>query len=79
MGSAPVPPDVLDNYLEAMVPGKIVTSAFPPERFQLWLSIAQQDRTEEFFGKDESLSPWKVLGKIGNAPFMLIIHGSDGE
>jgi hypothetical protein len=78
MGNAIVPLEVLENYLKAMVPGKIVTSAFPPERFHLYLSIAQHGRVEDFFGRDEKLSPIKVLAKIESVPFMLILHGSDG-
>lgn len=44
---------------------------------QLWLSMAQQGRTRAFFGADESLFPMKVLAKIDDAPFMLIMHCSD--
>jgi len=77
MGAPTVPPEVLESHLKAMVPGKIVTSALPPERMQLWLSMAQQERTQAFFGTDESLFPMKVLAKIEDAPFMLIMHGSE--
>ena len=77
MGAPTIPPEVLENHLKAMVPGKIVTSEFPPDRMQLWLSMAQQGRTRAFFGADESLFPMKVLAKIDDAPFMLIMHGSD--
>jgi hypothetical protein len=79
MGAAPIPAEVLENHLKTMVPGKIVTSAVPPERLQIWLSMVQQDRVQEFFGQDESLSPMKVLAKIDDAPFMLIMHGRDGK
>jgi pimeloyl-ACP methyl ester carboxylesterase len=78
LGLPTVPKSVLEEYLKAMVPGKIVTSAIPPERLAIGLSINQQHRKAEFFGTDERLYPFKVLEKLEIVPpFMLIIHGKD--
>jgi hypothetical protein len=54
-----------------------VTSAHPPERVALGISMLQQKRKAEFFGTDERLFPMKVLEKIDTAPFTLILHGED--
>lgn len=77
LGAPIIPQEVVENHLNAMVPGRIVTSAFPPERLQLWLSMTQHGRRQAFFGSDDSLYPMKVLAKSEDAPFILIMHGSD--
>lgn len=77
MGAPTIPLEVLESHLKAMVPGRIVTSAFPPQRLDLWLSLAQQGRVQDFFGRDESLFPMIVMEKLDDVPFMLIMHGSD--
>ena len=79
IGLAPISPDILENHVKVMVPGKIVTSANPPERLQLWFSMDQQGRMEDFFGRDERLSPIKVVAKTESLPFRLVMHASEGK
>ena len=77
LGATSVPKFILEDHLKAMIPGKIVTSAIPPDRYPILLSILQQKRKAELFGTDEKLFPLKVLQKIDAAPFTLILHGED--
>ncbi|RDL37207.1 Uncharacterized protein BP5553_04640 [Venustampulla echinocandica] len=77
MGAPTIPPVVLDGFLAAIEPGKIVTSANPPERMPIVLSIAQQDRFAEFYGADEKLALRKVLETVDDMPHLLIIHGKE--
>ena len=77
LGAPTIPHEALESHLKAMVPGKIVTSAFPPERMHLSLSMVQQGRLQDFFGQDESLFTTKVMEKLDDVPFMLIMHGRD--
>ena len=78
-GTSTLIPSVLDNHLNAMKPGKIVTSAFPPHRMDLGLLLAQQGRMLEFFGTDESLFLMKVMEKAKEIPFIFILHGEDDD
>ncbi|KAE8453399.1 hypothetical protein EG329_010260 [Mollisiaceae sp. DMI_Dod_QoI] len=77
MGAPTIPPAVLEEYLKNMKPESIVTSADPPAPMQIALSLAQQQRTIEFYGLDDKLYPMKVLEKIKDAPYMLVLHGKD--
>lgn len=54
-----------------------MTSANPPDRVSIGVSILQQKRKAELFGTDERLFPLKVLQKIDTAPFTLILHGKE--
>jgi acetyl esterase/lipase len=77
MGAPTIPPNILEEFLKSIEPGKIVTSAEPPARMHIALSIAQQGRTLEFFGADERLFPVSVLQTLDDMPFVLILHGKD--
>lgn len=78
LGAPTIPKSVLEEYLKSMIPGRIVTSAMPPERLPIALSINQQHRKAEFFGTDDRLYPFKVLEKLEKVPpFLLVIHGED--
>jgi hypothetical protein len=68
---------VLEEFVQNKEPGKIVTSAEPPARMYIALSIVQQGRTLEFFGTDERLFPVLALQTLGDMPFVLILHGRD--
>ena len=46
-----------------MQPDKIVTSAFPPERMDIGLSISQQNRRAEFQGDDDAFFPLRFVQK----------------
>ena len=77
MDAPTIPPNILEEFLKTIEPGKIVTSAEPPARMHIALSIAQQDRMLEFFGVDKSLFPLSVLQTVDDMPFVLILHGKD--
>lgn len=57
MGAPTIPPNILENFLKTIEPGKIVSSAEPPARFHIALSVAQQGRTFEFLGSGRELVP----------------------
>ncbi|MCJ1388893.1 hypothetical protein MMC18_001744 [Xylographa bjoerkii] len=75
LGAPTIPPSVLEEFLRSMEPGKIVSSADPPARMPIALSIAQQGRKLEFWGEDERLFPVKVLQTVDEMPFVLVLHG----
>jgi acetyl esterase/lipase len=77
LGAPTIPPNILEEFLKTIEPGKIVSSAEPPARMHIALSIAQQGRMLEFFGVDESLFPVFVLQTLDDMPFVLILHGKD--
>jgi len=77
LGVPTIPPNVLEEFVQNKEPGKIVTSAEPPARMYIALSIVQQGRTLEFFGTDERLFPVLALQTLGDMPFVLILHGRD--
>jgi acetyl esterase/lipase len=77
MGAPTIPPNILEDFLKTREAGKIVTSAEPPARMHIALSIAQQGRMVEFFGVDERLFPVSVLQTLDEMPFVLILHGRD--
>lgn len=76
-GAPNIPVEVLANHLNAKKPGHIVTSAFPPERLNLALSMVQQGRFVEFFGSDPRLYPLEVLKEVDTVPFIFILHGTE--
>lgn len=75
MGAPNFPPELLASHLKAMVPGRIVTSAEPPARLDIAMSLVQQDVRGEFFGTDDRLYPTKVMQKVESIPQLLIMHG----
>lgn len=77
LGAPIVPPHILEDFLKNITPGEIVTSADPPARMQIALSLVQQTRTREFYGHDDRLYPMKVLERVENMPYVLILHGED--
>jgi len=77
MDAPTIPPNILEEFLKTIEPGKIVTSAEPPARRQVVLSIVQQGRMLDLFGVDESLFPMSVLQTLDDMPFVLILHGKD--
>jgi acetyl esterase/lipase len=76
-GAPTVPTSVLQDHLKCMAPGAIVSSALPPARVPLILSMVQQGTLASTFGDDEKLLPLKVLEKVEDMSFMLLIHGRD--
>lgn len=76
-GAPMLPTSVLENHLQAMRRGQIITSVDPPERMNLCLSAVQQGRFPEFLGTDEILYPLRRLEMVDEMPFTLILHGRD--
>jgi acetyl esterase/lipase len=72
-----IPPEVLEQHLQNMKPGEIVTAADPPERMHIALSMAQQARTIDFYGSDDILFPMKRLEMVEQVPFVFVLHGKD--
>ncbi|KAK3112915.1 hypothetical protein LTR53_010309 [Teratosphaeriaceae sp. CCFEE 6253] len=74
-----IPPQVLANHLVGLKGTEVVTSATPPDRVPLTVSIIQQGRTAEFLGDDRGLYPLELLedGAVSEAglPPMWILHG----
>ena len=68
---------VLEEHLKAIVPGQIVTSAFPPARMNIALSIMQQSRLLELWGDAERMDLKLLLDSAQEMPCVLILHGSD--
>jgi hypothetical protein len=58
--------------MKAIEPGKIVTSVFPPDRLELGLLLAQQNRMMEVFGVYKNLLEMKSVEKV---LYLLILHG----
>ncbi|MCJ1403211.1 hypothetical protein MMC11_006434 [Xylographa trunciseda] len=76
-GMPMVPEAVLDTHVNAMEKGVVVSSAIPPARLELALSMVQNGRVLEFLGSDETLLPVEMVGKVDSMPPVLILHGKD--
>lgn len=77
LGIAPGPESVVQNHLKSMQPGKIVTSAFPPERMDITIPLAQSGDIVKYYGSDERLNAWKLLERASDMPYTLILHGEE--
>lgn len=84
LGTEPVPPEVLQTYLANMNRDKIVTEAYPPERMEIGLSIAQQNRAAEILGEKDEWIPLRFVRKVEkeelqdkDQTYVAIIHGED--
>lgn len=84
MGTQTVPPEVLQNYLANMDRDKIVTEAYPPERMEIGLSIAQQNRAAEIIGEKDEWIPLRYVRKVDKEvlqgkenTYVAILHGED--
>jgi acetyl esterase/lipase len=71
--------DVLDKYIAAMEPGKIVTSSDPYVRLPLAIATLQNGLFPEILGKEDEIYPARVLDKmIGEkVPFLFVTHGTE--
>ncbi|KAF2090553.1 alpha/beta-hydrolase [Saccharata proteae CBS 121410] len=70
---------IVDNAIRAVKPGRICTSAEPPERSDIVFSAFQHGRFGELLGQDRRLYPMERLEDMKGfkMPPMLIIHGSE--
>ncbi|KFY45523.1 hypothetical protein V494_00901 [Pseudogymnoascus sp. VKM F-4513 (FW-928)] len=76
-GAPVVPTSVLQDHLNSIQPGKIVTEATPPDRINIAISIAQQDLFPKYYGTSEKHDAFKLLNKASGIPFTFIIHGTE--
>jgi len=56
LGLPPFPKEIMAAHLKAMVPGKIVTSAMPPARREIMMSIVQQGMHTDLWGHDDRIT-----------------------
>jgi acetyl esterase/lipase len=71
-----IPESVLRDHLSAILPGKIVTAATPPERMDIAISMAQQGAIGAYYGTDPKHDLWKLLEGGADMPYTLILHGA---
>ncbi|KAK1083971.1 hypothetical protein LTR33_002931 [Friedmanniomyces endolithicus] len=75
-----IPKAVLDGFLTNLKGNEVVASAVPLARVPLAMSMVQQGRFEELFGKERSLYPLDLLddGVVSDSsrlPALWILHG----
>ncbi|WPH04172.1 Hypothetical protein R9X50_00706000 [Acrodontium crateriforme] len=67
---------VLRDFVGNLSGDEIVTSAVPPERLLLVLSVLQQGRTMEFLGSERELYPIEMLDEAATKlPPVWVLHG----
>ncbi|MCJ1432527.1 hypothetical protein MMC27_001884 [Xylographa pallens] len=76
-GTPMLPAEIVDAHIKATAPGAVVTSAIPPARIDVAVSMVQNGRYLEFLGFDESLLPIEVIAKVDRMPPMLVTHGRE--
>ena len=76
-GTPMLPPEIVDAHVKATAPGAVVTSAIPPARIDVAISMVQNGRYLDFLGHDESLLPIEVIANVDRMPPMLVTHGRD--
>lgn len=72
-------PSVFRAYVDSMTPGAVITSALPPDRFQLVVSILQQGLFGKYFGPDRRLYPMEALDSLTDGeelPPTWVMHGT---
>jgi acetyl esterase/lipase len=77
LGQPMFPAELVDQHLSSIIPGRVVSSAFPPERMDLAITIIQQGRFSEFLGKEPILFPIERLSQVESVPPMFAFHGRD--
>jgi acetyl esterase/lipase len=76
-GAPPIPKSALQDHLNSMQPGKIITEASPPDRMNIAISIVQQESILSYYGTDERYDVWKLLERADDMPYVLILHGDE--
>lgn len=66
---------ILREFVEILKGDEVVSSAIPPARSELFLSMLQQGSFGTFFGDDSSLYPIEVLDKVDRVPPTWVLHG----
>jgi acetyl esterase/lipase len=68
-------PEVIDDYISAIVPGTIVSSFVPPERMNISFALSTYGRWQEFFGYTKGLLPIEAIENATSFPPTWIVHG----
>ncbi|OBT67671.1 hypothetical protein VE03_03550 [Pseudogymnoascus sp. 23342-1-I1] len=68
---------ILEDHLDSIIPGKIITEATPPDRINIAIAIAQQELFPKYYGTDERHDAWKLLEKANDIPYTFILHGAE--
>lgn len=76
-GAPVLPTSVLQDHLDSIQPGKIITEAIPPERINIAIAIAQQELFPRYYGTDEGHDAFKLLEKASDIPYTFILHGTE--
>ncbi|KAF8848184.1 alpha/beta-hydrolase [Acephala macrosclerotiorum] len=79
-GTPQLPRNILDDYIAAIKPGSIFTSALPPARIPMGVVALQNGLFPQLMGTDDSLYPDRVLAKKSGddkVPYLYILHGRD--
>ena len=76
-GAPVLPTSVLQDHLDSIQPGKIITEATPPDRINIAIAIAQQELFPRYYGTNERHDAWKLLEKANDIPYTFIFHGAE--
>ncbi|KFY47981.1 hypothetical protein V495_01705 [Pseudogymnoascus sp. VKM F-4514 (FW-929)] len=76
-GTPVLPTSVLQDHLDSIQPGKIITEATPPDRINVAITIAQQELFPRYYGTDDKHDAFKLLEKANDLPYTFIFHGSE--
>ncbi|MCJ1385198.1 hypothetical protein MMC17_008319 [Xylographa soralifera] len=76
-GTPMLPSEIVDAHVRSTAPGAVVTSAIPPARIDVAVSMVQNGRYLEFLGSDESLLPIEAMAKVDQMPPTLVTHGRE--
>lgn len=71
-----LPRNILQDYVDGLKGGEVLSSATPPDRVPLVISSLQQGRLGRFLGDDSSLYPIEVLDSVNDLPPTWILHGT---
>lgn len=72
-----IPESIVQEHLESTLPDTIVTEATPPDRMVMVVSVAQNEIIHKYYGAHEKQDVWKLLEKVEDMPYTLILHGKE--
>jgi hypothetical protein len=74
VGYPTLPGNAIETHMSSLKRGDIVSSATPPDRMDLAISVIRQGKFVEMIGDDTNLFPMERLDLVKEIPSMLIIH-----
>ena len=77
LGMQMQPREVMDAHVASLTPGAVVTSATPPLRSDIMVSMVRNGRLLEFLGESKELYPVDRVALAKHMPAALILHGND--